>query len=117
MPLVFHSENLVFKSVQQIKRNTNMATAKEAKMPAAKKPNAAFMKTLTPSAALAAVIGSTPIPRTEVIKQLWVYIKANGLQDTANKRMINADAKLMPLFERKQVSMFDLAKIVSAHVS
>jgi chromatin remodeling complex protein RSC6 len=98
-----------------------MAT-KEPKTPAAKKaapekkPNAAFMKALTLSPQLAAVIGSTPVPRTEVIKLLWVYIKKHGLQDAANKRMINADAKLKALFQKDQVSMFDLAKIVSLNV-
>lgn len=69
------------------------------------------MKALTPSEALAAVVGSKAIPRTEVVKKIWVYIKANKLQDKANKRMINADAKLKPVFGGKaQVSMFDMAK-------
>ncbi|MGC4038736.1 MAG: SWIB/MDM2 domain-containing protein [Chitinophagaceae bacterium] len=84
----------------------------------ARKPNPAFMVALTPSAALGDVIGTKAIPRTEIIKQIWVYIKKNGLQDKTNKRMINADAKLKTLFGGKnQVSMFDLAKIVSKHVS
>lgn len=91
------------------------AAAKAPKAKAA--PNAAFMAPLTPSDALAAVIGNKPLPRTEIIKEIWVYIKANNLQDQANKRMINADAKLKVLFDGKdQVSMFDLAKIVSQHV-
>ncbi|HRO82560.1 MAG TPA: SWIB/MDM2 domain-containing protein, partial [Alicycliphilus denitrificans] len=83
-----------------------MATAKTA--PAKKRtPNAAFMKPLTPSPALAAVVGATPLPRTEIISKLWVYIKANNLQDAANKRMINADAKLKEVFGKPQVSMFE----------
>src|SRR3954470_19799401 len=82
------------------------------KKKSARKPNAAFMAPLTPSPALAEVVGSKGLPRTEIIKQIWVYIKKNGLQDKNNKRMINADAKLKPLFGSKsQVSMFDLAKI------
>ena len=79
-------------------------------------PNAAFMKPMTPDAALAAVIGSTPVPRTEIVKQLWVYIKKHGLQDAANKRNINADAKLKVLFDGKaQVSMFQLAGLIGKH--
>ena len=89
-----------------------MATAK----PAARKPNAACMKPLTPSATLAAVIGAAAIPRTEVTKKIWEYIKKNNLQDPANKRNINADAKLRPLFGKDQVSMFELTKIVSTHL-
>jgi upstream activation factor subunit UAF30 len=80
-------------------------------------PNAAFMAALTPSPTLAEVIGSKAVPRTEVIKQIWNYIKKNGLQDSKNRRMINADAKLKPLFDGKdQISMFELAKVVSKHV-
>ncbi len=91
--------------------------AKPAKKKSARKPNAAFMAALTPSATLAAVIGNKPVPRTEIIKKIWDYIKKNKLQDAKNKRMINADAKLLALFGgKKQVSMFDLAKIVSKHV-
>jgi len=96
------------------------APKKAAKKAAPKKkrtPNAAFMAALNPSAALADVIGSKPLPRTEIIKKIWDYIKKNGLQDKTNKRNINADAKLKVLFGGKsQVSMFDLAKIVSQHV-
>lgn len=80
-------------------------------------PNAAFMKALTPSPALAAVVGPTPLPRTEIISKLWVYIKANKLQDSANKRNINADAKLKPLFGKPQVSMFELAGLIGKHVA
>ena len=95
--------------------------AKTAKKKAAKKParkaNAAFMKPVTPSAALAEVVGSKPIPRTEVTKKLWAYIKKNGLQDKKNKRMINADEKLKAVFNGKaQVSMFEMTKLVSKHL-
>lgn len=82
----------------------------------ARKPNAAFMKPMTPSAELAAVIGSTPMPRTEVTKKIWEYIKKHDLQDPKNRRNINADAKLRPLFGKDQVSMFELTKLVSAHL-
>ena len=95
-----------------------MATAKTAPAAPAKKrtPNPAFMKPLTPSPALAAVVGATPLPRTEIISKLWVYIKANNLQDAANKRMINADAKLRELFQKAQVSMFEMTKLISNHL-
>lgn len=82
-----------------------------------RKPNAAFMKALTPSSTLGAVIGSSAVPRTEAVKRIWDYIKKNNLQDKANRRMINADDKLKPLFGKDQVSMFDLAKILSKHLS
>jgi len=87
------------------------------KKKSARKPNAAFMAALTPSAALAEVIGSKPIPRTEIIKKIWDYIKKNGLQDKTNRRMINADDKLRTVFAGKeQISMFELAKVVNNHV-
>jgi chromatin remodeling complex protein RSC6 len=93
------------------------AAKKTAKKKSARKPSAAFMKALTPSAALAEVVGSKPLPRTEVVKKLWVYIKANKLQDKANRRMINGDAKLKAVFSGKsQVSMFDMAKHISKHL-
>jgi chromatin remodeling complex protein RSC6 len=82
----------------------------------ARKPNAAFMKPMTPSALLAAVIGATPVPRTEVTKKIWVYIKKHDLQDAKNRRNINADDKLKPLFGKNQVSMFELTKIISGHL-
>ena len=90
-----------------------MATAKKT----ARKPNAAFMKPLTPSPTLAAVIGAEAVPRTEVTKKIWEYIKKHDLQDPANRRNINADDKLRPLFGKDQVSMFELTKIVSGHLS
>lgn len=92
------------------------APKKAAKKKSARKPNAAFMAALTPSAQLAEVIGSKAVPRTEVIKKIWDYIKKNGLQDKTNRRMINADEKLRPLFGSNQISMFELAKVVSKHV-
>ena len=91
----------------------------EASAPAAKKrtPTAAFMKALTPSAALAAVVGADPLPRTEVISKLWVYIKANNLQEPTNKRLINADSKLKKVFDKPQVSMFEMAGLIGKHLS
>ena len=83
----------------------------------ARKPNAAFMKPVTPSAALAEVIGSKPVPRTEVTKKLWAYIKKNKLQDPKNKRMIKADAALKAVFSGKAVvNMFEMTKLVSKHL-
>jgi chromatin remodeling complex protein RSC6 len=83
----------------------------------ARKPNAAFMAPLNVSPALAEVIGSKPLPRTEIIKKIWDYIKKNNLQDSKNRRMINADAKLGGIFEgKKQISMFELAKVVNNQV-
>jgi chromatin remodeling complex protein RSC6 len=82
-----------------------------------RKPNAAFMKPMTPSAALGAVIGSGNMPRTEVTKKIWLYIKRNGLQDKKNRRNINADEKLKPVFGGKaQVSMFEMTKLVNKHL-
>ncbi len=90
-----------------------VAKKKVKKAKAKRKPNAAFMRPVQPDAALAAVVGDKPIPRTEIVKKMWVYIKKSGLQ---NKREIRADAKLMPLFGKSVVTMFDLAKIISKHV-
>lgn len=94
------------------------AKVAKAKKPAAKrKPNAAFMKPMTPSATLAAVIGGSPMPRTEVTKKIWAYIKKNGLQDAKNKRNINADDKLKDVFGgKKTVSMFEMTKLISKHL-
>ena len=92
---------------------------KKVKKAAAKtrKPSAAFMKPMNPSAMLAAVIGANAMPRTEVTKKIWAYIKRNGLQDKKNKRMINADDKLKPVFGGKaQVSMFEMTKMVNKHL-
>jgi chromatin remodeling complex protein RSC6 len=101
------------------KAATKKAPAKKAaaKKPAAKrKPNAAFMKALTPSAALAAIVGSNPLPRTEVTKKIWDYIKKNKLQDAVNRRMINADEKLRSVLGKAKVSMFEMTKLVSSQL-
>jgi chromatin remodeling complex protein RSC6 len=91
--------------------------AKRAKKAAARKPNAAFMKPVTPSASLAEVVGTKPIPRTEVTKRLWAYIKKNKLQDANNKRMIKADATLKTVFGGKStVNMFEMTKLVGKHL-
>ena len=101
-----------------VKKAAPKKAAAKAKKPAAKrKPNAAFMKPMTPSSTLAAVVGNSPMPRTEVTSKLWGYIKKNGLQDKANKRMINADDKLKEVFGgKRQVSMFEMTKLVSKHL-
>jgi chromatin remodeling complex protein RSC6 len=100
-------------------------TAAKVKKPAARKaakpkvkrtPNAGFMKPMTPSAMLAAVVGAVPLPRTEVVKKIWDYIKKNKLQDAFNRRMINADEKLREIFGKAQVSMFEMTKIISKHL-
>tara|TARA_R110002111_G_scaffold4706_2_gene25429 strand:+ start:373 stop:693 length:321 start_codon:yes stop_codon:yes gene_type:complete len=84
----------------------------------ARKPNAAFMKPVTPDDALAAVVGSKPLPRTELTKKLWVYIKKNNLQDPKVRTQINADDKLKAVFDgKKSVSMFEMTKLVSGHVT
>ncbi|HEV7231985.1 MAG TPA: SWIB/MDM2 domain-containing protein [Bacteroidia bacterium] len=111
------------------KKPAKKAAKKAAKKPAkkaakkapakktARKPNAALLKPYQPSAALGEIIGNKPMPRSEVVKKLWVYIKANGLQDKKNRRMINADAKLKPVFSGLgQVSMFEMGKHLSKHL-
>ena len=90
---------------------------KTVKKKTARKANAAFMRPVTPSPALAEVVGSKPIPRTEVTKKLWAYIKKNGLQDKKNRRMINADAALKTVFGGKaSVNMFEMTKLVGKHL-
>jgi len=99
------------------KKAAKRAPAKKAaKKKSARKPNAAFMAPLQPSNTLAEVVGSKPLPRTQVVKKIWDYIKKNNLQDKKNRRMINADSKLRPLFGKDQISMFELAKVVNKHV-
>jgi len=94
-----------------------MAAKKKAKKTTTRKPSPAFMKPLNPDASLAEVVGSKPLPRTEVAKKLWAYIKKNGLQDSKNRRMINSDAKLAAVFGgKKQVSMFEMTKLVNKHL-
>ena len=106
------------------KKAARKSTARKSARKTAKKsgtkrtPSAAFMRPVTPDNALSAVVGSSPLPRTELTKKLWAYIKRNGLQDSKNRRAINADDKLRPVFGGKsQVSMFDMTKMVSKHVS
>ena len=116
------TKKVVKKAVKKaVKKVVKKATKKAAKKAPAKKTkrklNPALLKPYTPSAALAEVVGNKAIPRSEVVKKLWVYIKANKLQDSKNKRMINADAKLKPVFSGKgQVSMFEMAKHISKHL-
>jgi upstream activation factor subunit UAF30 len=94
------------------------SSRKKAKRSGAKRtPNAAFMKPMQPSEQLSSVVGSGMMPRTEVTKKLWQYIKRKGLQDAKNRRMINADENLRPIFKKDQVSMFDMTKLVNKHLS
>ena len=95
---------------------TKAAAAKTAAPAKKRTPNPAFMKALTLSPELSAVVGDKPLPRTEIVSKLWVYIKANDLQDKTNKRMINADAKLLAVFGKPQVSMFEMAGLIGKHV-
>lgn len=99
------------------KKATKKPAAKKKKTAAKRKPNAAFMKPMQPSAALGAVIGNGMMPRTEVTKKIWGYIKKHGLQDSKNRRNINADEKLKDVFGgKKQVSMFEMTKLVNKHL-
>ncbi len=98
------------------KKAATKKTATKKASGAKRKPNAAFMKPLTPSDALAAVVGAAPLPRTQVVKKLWQYIKKNNLQDAKNRRNINADAKLKTVFGKGTVSMFEMTKLVSKHL-
>ena len=98
-------------------KSAKKTARKSAKKKSTRKPNAAFMRPVTPSATLAEVVGSKPIPRTEVTKRLWAYIKKNKLQDAKNKRMIKSDAALKPIFGGKgTVNMFEMTKLVSKHL-
>ncbi len=99
------------------KTASKKSTKKPVKAKVKRKPNAAFMKPMNPSASLGAVIGAAAMPRTEVTKKIWAYIKKNKLQDAKNRRMINADDKLKEVFGgKKQVSMFEMTKLVSKHL-
>jgi len=102
------------KKVKKVARKA--APKKAARKKSARKPNAAFMKPLMPTGPLAAIIGSSPMPRTEVTSKIWAYIKKNKLQDPVNRRNINADDKLRPLFGKAQATMFELTKYVSKHL-
>ena len=101
--------------VQRYSEERSMAKS-ATKKTSARKPNAAFMKPVTPSPALSEIVGNKPIPRTEVTKRLWAYIKRNGLQDSKNRRMINADGNLKPIFGKASVNMFDMTKLVNRHL-
>jgi len=113
-------KKVVKKVAKKVVRKTVKKAApkkKVAKKATKRKPNAAFMRPMELSSDLGAVVGSKPIPRTEVTKKLWAYIKKNGLQDAKNRRMINADDKLKKVFGgKKQVSMFEMTKLVSKHL-
>ena len=107
------------KAAKKSPAKKSSAKKKPAKKKSASKrvPSAAFMKPMTPSSQLAAVVGSAPLPRTEVTKKLWSYIKRKGLQDSKNRRMINADDNLRPVFGgSKQVSMFEMTRLVNKHL-
>lgn len=106
----------VSKSTTSKAADKGSAAKKAAPKKAPRKANAAFAAPLNVSPALQAVVGTKPMPRTEIVKKMWDYIKANGLQDQKNKRMINADDKLKPLFGKGQVSMFELAKVINNQV-
>jgi upstream activation factor subunit UAF30 len=108
----------VKKAVRRARVKKAVRRARVKKAVKKRTPSAAFMKAMAPSTALAAVIGTSSMPRTEVTKKLWAYIKRNGLQDSKNRRMINADDRLRPVFGGKsQVSMFDMTKLVNRHLS
>ena len=107
-PFVFFSPPAILNKFQ-IKQEEQIMAKKAA--------NSKFMAPVTPSEKLAAIVGSKPIPRTEITKKLWAYIKKNNLQDKKNRRMINADEKLRPIFKKDQVSMFDMTKLVAKQVS
>src|SRR6195952_893445 len=92
------------------------APKKAAKKKSARKPNAAFMAPLTVSEHLAKVVGNKPLPRTEIVKKIWIYIKKNDLQDKQNRRMINADENLKKIFVKDQISMFEMAGAINKHV-
>lgn len=105
------------KKASGAKKATKKVAKKATKKAASKrKPNAAFMRPLTPSAQLAEVVGASPLPRTQVVKKLWQYIKKHDLQDAKNRRNINADAKLKAVFGKGTVSMFEMTKLVSKHL-
>ena len=110
------AKKVAAKKVAPAKKVAAKAPAKKAAPAKKRTPNAAFMKALTLSPALAAVVGDKPLPRTEIVSKLWVYIKSKGLQDKVNKRMINADEKLRAVFGKAQVSMFEMAGLIGKHV-
>ena len=104
------------KAAAPAKKVAAKAPAKKAAPATKRTPNPAFMKALTPSAALAAVVGAAPLPRTEVVSKMWVYIKKHKLQDSVNRRAINADDKLKAVFGKAQVTMFEMAGLIGKHL-
>ena len=104
------------KAAAPAKKVAAKAPAKKAAPATKRTPNPAFMKALTPSAALAAVVGAAPLPRTEVVSKMWVYIKKHKLQDNVNRRAINADDKLKAVFGKAQVTMFEMAGLIGKHL-
>jgi upstream activation factor subunit UAF30 len=99
------------------KKSSAKKSSAKKKSATKRKPSAAFMKPMTPSAQLSTVVGTAPLPRTEVTKKLWAYIRRKGLQDSKNRRMINADDNLRPVFNgSKQVSMFEMTRLVNKHL-
>jgi len=105
------------KKAAPAKKVAKKAAPAKKKAPAKKRtPNAAFMKPLQPDASLAAVVGNSPMPRTEIVSKLWAYIKKNKLQDSVNKRMVNSDEKLRAVFGKAQVSMFEMAGLIGKHI-
>ena len=105
------------KKAAPAKKATAKKTAAPKKAKSARRPNAAFMKPLSPSKELAEIVGGSALPRTEVVKKVWAYIKKNNLQDTKNRRAINADDKLKAIFGgKKQVTMFEMTKLISNHL-
>ena len=111
------------KTKKSAKKSAKKAARRPAKKKAAKKsgkkrtPSAAFMKAMQPDAALGAVVGNAAIPRTEVVKKVWAYIRRNGLQDSKNKRNVNADEKLRAVFGKSTVNMFEMMKLINKHLS
>jgi chromatin remodeling complex protein RSC6 len=110
------AKKLAPKKTTAKKGTAKKAPAKKGTAKKPRKPNPAFMAPLVPDAALAAVVGSNPLPRTEITKRLWEYIKKNGLQDAKNRRQINADDKLRGIFGRSSVSMFEMNKLIQSHI-
>lgn len=104
------------KTAKKSAKSSSRSKTADKKKTSGRKPNAAFMAPVTPSAALSEVVGSKPLPRTELTKKLWIYIKKNNLQDPKNKRMIRADDNLRPIFGKPAVNMFEMTKLVNKHV-
>jgi upstream activation factor subunit UAF30 len=116
--LVYTLETIILRQRKENDKTVNIRRRMMSETKSKKTPNAAFMKAMKPSQALAKIVGNEPLPRTEMTKKLWEYIKKHNLQDAANKRNINADENLLAVFDgKKQVSMFEMTKLVSKHLS